>query len=85
MYYLSDFIYLQKKLLTLKIDGFDFDLNDIKNNNITKLFINFDLQKENEIKYNNLLNIDNYNIINNFPKLEEINIGYIKNNFKFIK
>ena len=25
------------------------------------------------------------NIINNFPKLEEINIGYIENNFKFIK
>lgn len=83
--YLSNFIYLQNNLLTLIIDGFDFDLNDIKNNNIKKLYINYNYENVNDIKYNNLLDIDNLNIINNFPKLEEINIGYIENNFKFIK
>ena len=85
LYYLSEFIYLQNNLVTLIINGFDFDLNDIKNNNITKLYINYNYDKENGININNLLDIDNYNIINNFPKLEEINIGYIKNNFKIIK
>ena len=85
LYYLSNFIYLQNNILTLIIDGFDFDLNDIKNNNIKKLYINYNYENVNDIKYNNLLDIDNLNIINNFPKLEEINIGYIENNFKFIK
>ena len=70
LYYLSEFIYSQNNLLSLIINGFDFDLNDIKNNNIIKLYINYNYDKENDIKINNLLNINNHNIINNFPKLE---------------
>ena len=80
---LSDFIYNYKYCKYLLIEGFDFTFDELKSNNIEKLYINYKTNKINEYKYKLNDDIDKYNVnedINlnlNFPKLEEIYIGNI--------
>ena len=92
--YFSDFIYQQNQLISLIINGFDFIFDDIKNNNIKQLSINYFTEQDNcdnifEYKQK-LLNYNNYNdkskelcnedlyLKNKFPKLEEISLGNIE-------
>ena len=90
---LSDFIYQQKNLEILDINGFGFTFEEAKNNNIKNLYINyFEEEKCNELfeyKYTNLnksykpnriIIEQDINLKNNFPNLQEINIGNIGKN-----
>ena len=91
---LNDFIHYQKKLSTLKIEGFDFTFEKIKNDSIKRLYIHYFKNDDNNFTCNNLfkykINIKKENINeeksekedlylkNKFPNLEEINIGNIE-------
>ena len=91
---LSDFIYNYKYCKNLNIEGFDFTFDELKSNNIEKLYINYKTNKINKYKYKLNDDIDKYNVnedINlnlKFPKLEEIyirNMSEEKNLYKNIK
>ena len=93
---LSDFIYNYKYYKNLIIEGFDFIFTELKNNNAEKIYINYNLNKENrkknyEYKYKSKNEIDKYkinddiNLKSNFPILEEIFIGNINEDKKFYR
>ena len=96
---LSDFIY-HFKYNTLNIQGFDFTFDEIRNNNIKKLNINFIKNSDNNIKEiiesQYKTSIIQYNLgkfcydrdfilKSKFPKIEEINIGNIYEGKNFYK
>ena len=88
---LSDFIYHYKYFKELIIEGFDFSFDELKNNNIEKLYINYKINKIYKYKYDLNDEIEMYTInedINlklSFPKLNEIYIGNVDEEENFYK
>ena len=83
---LSDFIKNQQTLKEIIINRFDFTFEEIENQNIEKLSINYDINSYELFNYNiyaftktNFFVSIDTNLKEKFPKLEEICLGNIKN------
>ena len=87
--YLSDFIKNTNTINELIIEGFDFIFEEIQNNNVKKLNINFNDYNKlinynlDTFNNNNCMIEEDVNLTQKFPKLEEIKIGNIENE-KFV-
>ncbi len=96
----ADFVQNFNDFTNLKIEGFDFTFEDIKNKKVKKIYLNYmnddDINNDDdsnifEYKYD-LDNIkdkraidEDMNLKMNFPELDEINIGNISNEKQFYK
>ena len=78
---LSDFINNQNTISELIIEGFDFTFEQIRNNNVKKLSVNYNnnINQLFEYKinksYKDYMLCEDLNLKNKFPLLEEISIG----------
>ena len=84
---LSDFINNQNTISELIIEGFDFTFEQIRNNNVKKLSVNYNNINNNinqlfEYKiyqsYKDYMLCEDLNLKNKFPLLEEISIGNMR-------
>ena len=81
---LSDFINNQNNISELIIEGFDFTFEQIRNNNVKKLSVNYNnnINQLFEYKinksYKDYMLCEDLNLKNKFPLLEEISIGNMR-------
>ena len=82
---LSDFINNQNNISELIIEGFDFTFEQIRNNNVKKLSVNYNDDNNNKLfdykinqSYKDYMLCEDLNLKNKFPLLEEISIGNMR-------
>ena len=70
----TPFIYNQKNLEEIKINNFDYQLKDINNSNLKIISINFE-KEASTMKYKNIKDDTENDLLKTFPMLNILNIG----------